>query len=273
MSFISLRSPARAGGSGARGDLLYYVRRLGLSTNCKLILDAGDSASYSSGQSWLDRSGNGYDFFLGTTSGAEGSDPTFNGTAGQRTASEYFSTDGGDRFRYDTTNETWMQNIHKNNAIFSIVAWVYTPNLAANSGIFGNVQNAAAEVGFTLFLDSSERLNFAISNGAGSSLSFISTAALNISAWNMISIGLNESIGANGGLASINATQETFTSTYTSPSASSATNTTEILATGLGIIPAASGTRIGMLTAWEGRMLTASEIQTLHYATRPRYGV
>jgi len=272
MSFISLRSPARAGGSGARGDLLYYVRRLGLSTNCKLILDAGDSASYSSGQSWLDRSGNGYDFFLGTTSGAEGSDPTFNGTAGQRTASEYFSTDGGDRFRYDTTNETWMQNIHKNNAIFSIVAWVYTPNLAGNSGIFGNVQNSTSEIGFAWYLDSSERLRFVTANGSAPCISVTSTAALTASTWTMISVGLNESVGAGGGLFSIGATQETFTSTYTSPSASNATNTTEILANGSGIL-AASGTRIAALAAWEGRMLTASEIQTLHYATRPRFGV
>ena len=108
-----------------RPPLSFYdvINALGLTGGLKLVLDAGDVSSYSSGQSWLDLSGNGYDFYLGDTSSSESSDPTFNGTPGNLSTSEYFAFDGGDYFIYDSANETWMQNIHKDNAKFTICIW------------------------------------------------------------------------------------------------------------------------------------------------------
>ena len=77
-----------------------------LTTNLKLCLDAGDINSYSgSGQKWLDRSGLGHDFFLGVDGSANTDDPTFNGSPGNASSNEYFSVDGGDFFRYDSTGE------------------------------------------------------------------------------------------------------------------------------------------------------------------------
>jgi hypothetical protein len=80
MTLTLTRSPFRVS-SGRRGDAVYIICRLGLVTNCKLVLDAGEASSYTSGQSWLDLSGNGYDFFLGSTSGAAANDP-FGGPLG-----------------------------------------------------------------------------------------------------------------------------------------------------------------------------------------------
>jgi len=97
--------------------LMAIIRDLGLTTNLKLCLDAGDPASYTSGQKWLDRSGGGYDFHLGATSGSEASDPTFNGVAGRQSDAEYFSGDGGDYFTYDSNSETWMRDFHRAGAV------------------------------------------------------------------------------------------------------------------------------------------------------------
>ena len=69
-------------GTGKNYPLIDYIGELSLNSNLVLCLDAGDANSYTSGQKWLDRSGNGYDFFLGTTDSVQASDPTFNGTPG-----------------------------------------------------------------------------------------------------------------------------------------------------------------------------------------------
>ena len=52
----------------ARMPAITMLRRLGLTNGLKLCLDAGDANSYTSGEPWLDTSGNGYDFNRGTTS-------------------------------------------------------------------------------------------------------------------------------------------------------------------------------------------------------------
>lgn len=89
--------------------IIDILTTLGLTTNLKLTLDAGDNSSYSgSGQKWLDVSSNGYDFFRGedaTTS----NDPVFATNGGI----ENFNLNGNEWFAYDSANETWMENLHK----------------------------------------------------------------------------------------------------------------------------------------------------------------
>lgn len=271
MTLTLTRSPFRVS-SGRRGDAAYIIRRLGLATNCKLVLDAGEASSYTSGQSWLDLSGNGYDFFLGSTSGAAANDPTFTGTAGQRTSGEYWSFDGGDFFRYDTTNETWMENIHKDNAIFTLAAWVYPVNATTTNMLWGDHNSSGVTVGVHWCYDATEALIFAVTNGSGISFSDTSTITLTQSAWNFVALSLNEATGASGGFHYKNGTSDTFTSTYTSPSASSAAATAEIAA-GAGAFPLENGSRLGMFMAWEGTALTTGDLDNIYAATRIRYGV
>lgn len=107
----------------ARADALCAVQLCGMTANLKLCLDAGDDASLpAAATKWLDTSGNGYDFFLGTTAGADATDPAINGTAGARTSSEYLSSDGGDYLSYDTTIETWMQAAGKASNVVTCVS-------------------------------------------------------------------------------------------------------------------------------------------------------
>ncbi len=91
-------------------------------------LDAGLSASYNgTGQTWAnivtapaDGSGQtAYDFYRGATSGSEGSDRTFNGSAGANSANEYFSFDGGDYLTLVGFNTTFIHSMHKENAAFT----------------------------------------------------------------------------------------------------------------------------------------------------------
>jgi hypothetical protein len=248
------------------------IQRLGLTGNLELCLDAGDGSSYTSGQPWLDRSGNGFDFNRGATSGAEASDPTFNGSADARTLSEYFSFDGGDYFTYDTTNETWMENLHKDSALFTIVSWVYVATAAANRPIFGNNNaNAVLANGVALFVGAADIVTFLCDKTGAICLNVSSSNTINEGAWNFISVSIDEA--ATTGFFRVNDTVTTFTSTYNVPTASNAANTTQIGAFGNNGAPLVSGCRIAELAAWEGTALTQAQVQNIHTATRGRFGV
>ena len=96
-----------------------------LTSGLQLCLDAGSASSYDgSSQKWLDLSGNGQDFFRGADGSATTDDPTFNGSAGGLSSSEYFSLDGGDFFRYDAANTAAMNGVHHNNAFSAAACFV-----------------------------------------------------------------------------------------------------------------------------------------------------
>ncbi len=264
----TLRAP-----SYAQTELIHTIRRCGLTSGLKLCLDAGDAASYSSGQSWLDRSGNGFDFFLGATGSSEASDPTFNGTAGQRTSSVYWSFDGGDYFRYDTTNETWMNNLHKDNAKFTLIAGVQIATLGALIGISGTGSIEGSTTGVTWFTrDTDDRLSLRVRNGASLALSDLTGPVVTAAVPQFVAVSIDEAVGANGGVHYLNGSVVSFTSTYSSPSTGSAGNTMEIgSASGAGnILPSAS--RLWFFAAWEGVALTLGQLHALYQCTRGRFG-
>lgn len=268
-----LWTPSAPSMSYGQTELIHTIRRCGLTSGLKLCLDAGDANSYSgSGQSWLDTSGNGYDFFRGATSGAEASDPTFNGTAGQRSSGEYWSFDGGDFFRYDSANETWMNNLHKDNAKFTLLAWVYVPNTAGNQGISGT-NNAGSVEGYQWYFDSTEAVHFDVLKTSALVLSATVLASQPTATWLCLAISIDEAVGANGGNNFVNGVSSLFTSTYTSPGVANAAYTMEIAAFGNGGQPPGNTARLGMFAAWEGVALTQSQLTALYMATRGRFGV
>lgn len=259
-----------------RHDMRTVLRKLGLTTNLKLCLDAGHETSLPAASTkWLDLSGNGYDFFLGTTIGADATDPTINGTAGKRSSGEYLSSDGGDLLTYDTTNETWMQNIHKDSAIFTIAAWWWVPSFASTNRLAGTRAGSNSNIGFAFSTSiTTGTLALVVSNGSGTAaLDLNSVATPNTGAWNFVAVSLNEATGANGAILQINGAQELFTSTYASPSASSATYTMQIGAAGNSAGPLANTSRLASFMAWEGVALDAAQLRALYQATRSKFGV
>ena len=253
-------------------ELIHTIRRCGLTSGLQLCLDAGDALSYSSGQSWLDRSGNGYDFFRGATGSAAGDDPTFNGTAGNRSPSEYWSFDGGDFFTYDSANETWMDSLHKAGAKFTIMGWVYVPGSITQSSYFWNTSGGAVTGSFIEVTQISNQLKLTVRNAGVGVLSIQMSTAVPTNQWAFIAISLTEATGANGAIFQMNGTQELFTSTYVSPATTAATATAQLgVLTTLPSLPSAS--RLGMFAAWEGVALTQTQLNALYQATRGRFGV
>lgn len=256
-------------------SLLYILRKLGLTNGLKLVLDAGDAASYASGQPWLDLSGNGYDFNRGSGSGSDGADPTFNGTAGRLSSGEYFSFDGGDYLTYDSANETWMQNLHKDNAKVSALAAVYGADIGTTlQGLFGTGGGSSSNVGFEWTISASGNLQISVRNGSGSVALQQTSSGASLQpvngAWNIIGFSLDEAVGTGGINWMTNGNFDTDVSTYSSPSALAATYTAQIGARGNANSPLVSTSRSALFAMWESVALTPEQFAAIFRAARGR---
>lgn len=259
--------------------MIDVIRHLGLTSGLKLCLDAGDVSSYSgSGQIWNDLSGGNYFFTRGANTNASSDDPTFNGVAGRQSASEYWSFDGGDAFFYNTTNPGWIENLHKDNAIWSLATWFYYVAGGANtfSPIFLTA-DSGADVGFLFAVDHDNNLSFFIvNNGVNITSPFALTASFNAvvtqNAWNFLAWSYTESTGAVNARVNGETGGGTIGS-YTSPSSGSATLTARIglASSAVGKFP--SGARLNSLAMWEGAAITADQKTALYNATKAKFGL
>lgn len=258
-----------------RADLRTVLRKLGQMSSILQIYDAGDDASYSTGQTWTDLSGNGIDLYRGSGSGSDAADPTFNGTAGRRSSSEYWSFDGVDYFTLTAANPARIENMHKNNATFTMLCWANPVNTTTNQSVFGNTQN----VGNT-------GVHFVIANGgfciarvmnAGSQelvAQNSGTPSYVAGAWQMFFWTMNEATGFGEiGWFGAASHSTSFTSTIPSPAAGGASFTTQICARGNAGTPFSSGSFFNCFASWEGRALTLDELRAIFHATRGKFGV
>jgi len=261
-----------AGGSGGFGDadtLVQILTDLSLTTNLKLCLDAADGNSYTSGEKWLDTSGGDYDFMLGTETGSpsSGDEPTFNGVADDKSSSEYFSFDGGDLFKYDTSTETWMDALHEEAAVFTIfmVMW---PNTATTHHMLGTGQRAWAR-GMRLNLNNTQGHSITVSKGSSPAvLSVVGDTGFTSGQWNMSAFVIDE----NGGSVSFFwrdkaynqvSASNTFDASYTSPSSGAAAYPMEIGGNG-GDDKAPANTRIACVAIWQGTALTKANLDDIY---------
>lgn len=263
-------------------SLASAITTAGLTSNCKLILDPGIRASYTSGQKWNDVSGNGYDFFLGDGSGVSANDPTFTGSAGDLSSNTYWGFDGSQYFTYDTTNEAWMNNLHKNGALFSLICAIYVVNITDPDGAvnYGTNGSTLGAVGSDFRLDSSEKISFRVTNGTITpALEVVATTGLSTGAWHIVGLSIDENGGnvsffyADGAYNRTSAFSDTFDAAYLSPSGANATCTMQIASIGNadGIFP--NGYKLGFFGMWEGVALTKANFDLLFGLLRGRYRI
>lgn len=250
----------------------------GLSTGLQFVLDAGSASSYDgSSQKWLDLSGNGQDFFRGADGSATTDDPTFNGSAGGLSSSEYFSLDGGDFFRYDAANTAAMNAMHKNNALWSAAFFVYLSAGGSDRGIFGTNDNSSGSTGVNIRADQGSgqnQIRFRATRGNAPAAANQSTpnSWLTEGAWNFIGVSVDEA-GGTGHIWSDTGGDHSFTSTYDTPSSSASDYTLELCSNGNAGSMLNSGSRMGMAAFWDGVELSAANFSTLHAAMGGRYGI
>jgi hypothetical protein len=258
-------------------DVFEIVTALGETANLQFCLDAGDSTSYDgTSQTWVDLSGNTQNFFRGTLVSAQASDPTFNGVAGALSTAEYFSYDGGDVNEYDSANETWMNNLHKDNAAFSFMFWFYADTLGTNQHLAGTIGNTASRFGVKVRVTTSGYISLQVFDGdAGGTATVLDqdtsaeTTPVTENAWNFVAVSINEATGTDGLIFNVNGTNVLDDSTYTSPDTSAASARLQIGSSGNAVLPLLATSRLAMVCAWD-RALTGASLTALEAATDDR---
>lgn len=254
-------------------SLYSAISSLGLTTNLKLCLDAGDANSYNPSvqtAKWLDVSGNGNDFFRGSSTAGDAAEPTFNGTAGGLSGEEYFSFDGGDYFVHDAANAAWMENIHKDNAIFTIFSVGYIVSTSTSFVISATRSGSGAGFTASFVRGSTGRpLLFVANAGNGVVLLQDSSLTHSLSSWSAVGISVNE--GSASGVFTLNGSSQAFTSTYASPSTGNAAGTLTLGAEAGLTLLAPSGSRMSCLAMWEGTALTATNLTSLYSEISKRF--
>jgi hypothetical protein len=242
-------------------------------------LYAGKSNSYSgTGQTWANTtsapadgsSKTDYDFYLGTSSSGSSNDPTFNGTAGNNSSSEYFSFDGADCFTLAGSNTTFINSLHKNNATFTFASLISIPT-TANGYIFGDT--SATSPGIALYRDTSGDIRFYQMNGSTTQTVATDSGRLPSSSNAFVALSYTESTGA-GIIYCHTGTKSayTFTQAYSSPTSTDASPYMAIGAKAPADSELPSGSKIWFAGMWN-TALSESQLDTIFARTRNIAGI
>lgn len=258
----------------------------GLVTNglvCRL--DAGNSSSYSgSGDTFgnlvsvpADGSGqSANDYTRGAGGGTD--KPTFNGSAGGLSASEYWSFDGvDDTFQLSGSNTTFINSLHQDNAAFTLIAMMRTPALITPANtIFathartGNTRGIAFDIN-----DSGSSLRLFVGTNSLAALDVTSSVTLSTSTIYMVGVSINEATGSNGLLFYANngsKSTSSDTSTYSSPASGNAAATARIGSLTDNSKYFGTGTRFYQWLMYN-RALSEGELDQNFNFLRGRYGI
>lgn len=252
-------------------------------------LDFGDSNTYSgSGQTVFDIGSVGEDFFLGSSGSSEGNvDPTFNGTAGNKSSNEFFSPTGA-------TTEAFFQSKTLSLAEFVALGHnsaTWTMMFAANMTFNGFTLNTTTTFNYGGPGNSVSGVEVLIGfdpvgapgtvgvcrvetyQDDGNTVSSSHTTTINVSSgWVITIVSFDEAAGAAASFVALNNTFETFDGTMTSPGSNSSTNLARlgmplINSGGVPITPSWS-----MWGLWDFAM-TQSQAQDQFTAVKDRFGL
>jgi len=257
-------------------NAMQVIQDLQLTTGLKVCLDAGDVTSVptSSSQMWNDLSGGGNHFYVGNDNSVAADDPTFVGNAGNRSHNEYWSFDGGDSFKYAAATPSWVNDIHKDNALYTFALWMYL----AGTGSVGFLGSSAtdADPGFFLGRSASDSYLFQVNKDTAGASKTATGPVLSTGQWLFLSFSLNEPGGIGAAFMGVDTSFTTSLGTYTSPSALDTVNFFGLgcrRATATGASSRiSSGSRMAMCMIWSGVYLTQTQVTGLYNGTRRRFG-
>jgi hypothetical protein len=241
-------------GFGGRRDII----RQGL----QLYLDAGDPRSYpGSGQVWTDLSPNGYTVWLGTTSGVDTTDPTFN--AGPPAA---FDHDGGDYFQFSSGySGSIMRTFGRQDKPFSLFAIAKRGATASHNDLWfwGNGVGAANNVALWFdYTSDKPDLNVNITH-------VVANTQMAASTWKMIGL-TGQFDGSTCTWYSNDVADGTFTYNNTGWTSGDSNNAIMYLCGAGDIVQ--SGHKTGAFLMYD-RVLSGTEVSQIYNFFKGRFGI
>lgn len=230
-----------------------------------------------------------YDFFRGSSSSSESSDPTLTTTSPE--SGSYFSFDGGDFFNLVASAgsmSSFLKNMHKAGQKWTIEAWLqHSGNTGGNSNpIFTNGasdQSGGDMSRGVIFQDfgslgSGLKMNFRVKQNSGGATAFSKASDANIPSGSVQMCALSyDATGTDPSFFFRNGTYEpsgsanTWTVSLTSPSSSDAANSAKIGARGDTAFLVPNGTRLYLFRIYN-RNLSFTELQQNWNNDANRYG-
>lgn len=269
----ALLNPFAVSGS----TLLEMITVNGLSANLCLCLDSGDANSYDgTSQTWFDLSGGNQNFFRGSSSGAQASDPTFNGSAGAKSAEEYFSVDGGDYFSQVSSSLNFAETWHKDNAAFTFGFVMYVGSGdSVTAPIFNNdyVATLTNDAGTDIYINSGDDFKLDVARDTGGlvlNTVLLTDFSAGARAWRCGIISMTEATGNILVKTSSSAATLLTGKTYSSPSRSPSNKAYSLMGESDGANRFASGVRLACVFGFN-RALPTGELDTLYAAIKGRF--
>lgn len=251
-------------------SLMHALRRIGLNSSAvHFCLDAGDAVSIGTANLWSDISGNGRNFYLGSSGAADAAQPSVNGSAGRLTNDEYLGFDGADYILFAASNTAFMETLHKAGAVFTVLAWVRLAT-GGTQTIFNTKGASTSTIGVQLFASTSGNWSFNLGNGSANS-AVLSHSSVPDGSWAFLAISFVEGVGY---VHQINSQQTTGSASFSSPSSSAPAGTFMLGGRNPASLaqPMVNGSRYGAAALIE-RALSAGELMAIFNETRARYGV
>jgi len=241
--------------------------------NLQMHLDAGAAASYDSGvdaQRWFDLTANSYDWFLGAAASSGSDDPTFNGSAGGDSSSEYFSFDGGDGFLKENDDSgSFLRKIGRTDQAFTLEVWIYPVNTTNNQVIFTNAGNAGN--GIRWWLGHATDGRWALSTGTDT-LFDANDTNLSTSVWQQWAIA-GKMDGSTTGLHVVNGIQDgTWTTNNSAFTSGDSAHKGYIGRRSDGIVRFTNGTRLAIVRVYDVALTEAQLLQNYN-AQKARFGL
>lgn len=203
-----------------------------------------------------------YDLNFGHDKDVTTDRPTYNGTPGAASSSEYISSDGGDVLT-SATVPAFVNTMADDDAQFSLLLAVYHIANSADQYHFSTMTTAGTN-GLTL-MGAGPGNTMRLSGGG----SHLAHTAITGSQWNIIGISFNETAGT--GTLALNGAMTDFTGhTYASPTGSGAGGVSLMA---YGATPSSpSGTRIGDCILWNAAIGNAA-LDAASAILETKYGV
>lgn len=253
--------------------LMDYIRNQGLTGSLLYCVDAADPKSYQGAQNLLDVSGNGNHFVLGTTSGAEGSDPVPTGVIGDATENCYIEANAnGDVITNAVNGSPSTQTFNRSGAKWTVAGVYFVPSSAGQVGCYLLcTYNTGSGKGCFVFASSSEgfsaityhRDNF----NTVDTFPFAGTkTSLTKNSWNFIAFSIDEA--ARAFTVYINGTTNTYTINAMSES-NAFTNVNTIMGTTPG--GDSLGVRFAVNACWSGINLSTAQLDAMRTEMKKRF--
>ena len=251
----------------------------GLSASLQLCVDAGSATSYSgSGQVWNDLSGNSVNFNRGTDNSSSTDDPTFNGSSGGLSSSEFWSFDGGDFFELENANPSWIDTFHKDGATLTLMIWIkFAANNAGNTGIISTAGLDSGTFGISLVRDTAI-LRVAVEKNGGTVLQKDSGSGLSNGDWSLIGVSIDENGGGASGWLYDTGTyaqvssSDTWNPAYSTPGTDPASFRIHVGVAGDEAGALGNGDNVAAVFLFDAA-LTKANMDTIYDAQKGRFGL